>query len=98
VLKGETTMTKRQKERLVEAGRKIWEGGHGNRRLFSEGIGELAGMIDSKWQEKGLREVLGLSIATTNRTRKIRVSREAKTKLSGRDPGKVGPEGEGDEV
>jgi len=90
-------MTKRQKERLVEAGRKIWEGGHGNRRLFSEGMGELAGMIDPKWQEKGLREVLGLSVATPNKKRKIRVSKEAKTKLSGRDPGKVGSEGEGNE-
>jgi hypothetical protein len=91
-------MTKRQKERLVEAGRKIWEGGHGNRRLFSEGMGELAGMIDPKWQEKGLREVLGLSIATPNRTRKIRGSRKAKTKLGGKGPDKVGLEGEGNEV
>lgn len=96
--KGEMKMTKRQKERLVEAGRKIWEGGHGNRRLFSEGMGELAGMIDPKWQEKGLREVLGLQPDTLNRTRKSRVPRKAKTKLSGRDPGKGGAEGEGNEV
>jgi len=90
-------MTKRQREKLVEAGRKIWEGGHGNRRLFSEGMGELGAMIDPKWQEKGLREVLGLSIATPpNRKRKIWVARKAKMKLGGEDPGKVGPEGEGD--
>ena len=98
MLKGETTMTKRQKEKLVEAGRKIWEGRHGNRCLFSEGMGELAGMIDPKWQEKGLREVLGLQPGTPNRTRKSRVPRKAKTKLSGKDPGKVGSEGEGNEV
>ena len=91
-------MTKRQREKLVEAGRKIWEGGHGNRRLFSEGMGELAGMIDSKWQEKGLREVLGLQPGTPNRTRKSRVPKKAKTKLIGRDPEKVGEEGEGNEV
>jgi hypothetical protein len=98
VLKGETTMTKRQREKLVEAGRKIWEGGHGNRRLFSEGMGELAGMIDSKWQEKGLREVLGLSVAPPpNRKRKTWVAKKAKTKLNREDPGKVGSEGEGNE-
>ena len=89
-------MTKRQRERLKEAGRKIWEGSHGNMPLFHEGVGDLASLIDRGWQEKGLGEVFGLQPGNPSRTRKIRVSRKAKTKLSGRDPGKVGPEGEGD--
>ena len=91
-------MTKRQRERLKEAGRKIWEGSNGNAPLFHEGVGDLAGLIDRGWQEKGLGEVFGLQPGSLNRTRKNRVSRKAKTKLSGRDPGKVGPEGGGNEV
>jgi len=76
-------MTKRQKERLREAGRKIWEGKNGNMPLFYEGVGGLASLIDRGWQEKGLGEVFGLGLDGPKRLKKkiatIRKARKARS-------------------
>ena len=77
-------MTKRQKERLKEAGRKIWEGRSGNTHLFHEGVGELAGLIDREWAEKGLGEVFGLGVdkLIKKKTATIRKARKARSEAS----------------
>lgn len=63
-------MTKRQRERLKEAGRKIWEGRFSKTHLFHEGMADLAGMIDREWAEKGLGEVLGCQFGVSKRLKK----------------------------
>ena len=76
-------MTKRQRERLKEAGRKIWEGSHRNMPLFHEGVGDLASLIDREWPEKGLGEVFGLGLDGPKRLKKkiatIRKARKARS-------------------
>ena len=64
-------MTKRQRERLKEAGRKIWEGSRGNMcPLFHEGVVDLACLTDREWAEKGLGEVLGCQFGVSKRLKK----------------------------
>jgi len=79
-------MTKGQKERLREAGRKIWEGRFSKTHLFHEGMADLAGLIDREWAEKGLGEVLGCQFGVSKRLKKkvetIRKAKEARGEAS----------------
>ena len=76
-------MTKRQRERLKEAGRKIWEGSHGNTPLFHEGVGDLASLIDREWQRRDWGKCLGYSPVAQIERGRIGLAGKRKQKLAG---------------
>lgn len=84
-------MTKRQKERLKEAGRKILEGRSSKTYLFHEGVGELAGLIDREWEHKGFGEVFGLGVdkLIKKKTATIRKPRKARSDETGVGSGEL---------